>query len=341
MNKKKNHASYIGMLVALFFVCACGGRPVGEGTATVTMPPAFITESLGTVTPEPIGPTKQPEITPEATPSPILSPSLAPSPVFTPTPELAATPEPTEGPTPEPTKAPTLQPTEGPTPQPTEAPTTQPTKTPTPQPTKVPTPEPTEGPTPQPTKALTPEPTKTPTPTKEERPEPTKVVEPSPSLEPVPSINPLPLVHAGWQNVLDILADHYIIFPECFDGSAIEQKDSRLVFVYTSSADETISFSIIYTIGQTCDAAEEEIYAQGGVIEQHLPEEKSFSYILEQNGMVFYGWTIEESYSRELLGEEYQNEEIPGTMRVGFSYPILRREQYETEAFRYYIVRIE
>ena len=59
--------------------------------------------------------------------------------------------------------------------------------------------------------------------------------------------------------MLDITMDHYIVFPECFDGSAIEQKDSELAFLYTSSADENVKFSITYTIGQTYEEAAEEI----------------------------------------------------------------------------------
>lgn len=297
MNKKRNYVIYIGILMVLLFSCACGERREGEGTVTITMLPAIITEPLGTITPEPIIPTKQPEVKPEATASPAASPEPVPSHIFTPTPEIAVTPQPTKEPTKEP--------------QPTEEIAPTPTKKPEPKPSKKPSPM------------------------------PTKEAELSPTPKPMPTMDPLPLVHAGWQNVLDITMDHYIIFPECFDGSAIEQKDSRLVFLYTSSTDENVKFSITYTIGQTYEAAAEEIYARGGVMEEHPSKEKSFSYIVEKDGMVFCGWVIEEPYSKELLGEEYQNNETSGTMRVELSYPILLREQYETEAFRFYIVRIE
>lgn len=309
MNKKRNGAIYIGILMAMLFSSACGKRPVQEGEVTVTMPPSpsAITEPIGTATPEP-EPTS-PEVSPEATVIPVVSPEPTPSPAFTPTPEIAATPQPTAEPTPE------LQPTKEP----------EPTKEITP--TKKPEPTPSKKPSPVPTKGVSPA--------------PTKEAELSPTPEPTPTTDPLLLVHAGWQNVLDITMDHYIIFPECFDGSAIEQKDSRLAFLYTSSSDENVNFSIVYTIGQTYEEATEEIYAQGGVVEEHSPEEKSFSYIIEKGDMVFYGWAMEEFYRKELLGEEYQDKETPGTMRVEISYPILLREQYETEAFRYYIKQIE
>ena len=135
--------------------------------------------------------------------------------------------------------------------------------------------------------------------------------------------------------------DHYIVFPECFDCSAIERENSTISFLYTSSMDENIKFSVIYHIGQAYQDAIEELYMRGGVIEEHLPEEKSFSYVIEEGDAVFYGLVIEEYYNEELLGEEYQNREITGIMRVEFSYPILLREQYETEEFRYYVVRID
>lgn len=307
MNKKRNYVIYIGILMIMLFSGACGKRPVQEGTITITMPPPSITEPLGTATPEPT-PTV-PEVKPEVTP--VVSPEPTPSPVLTPTPEIVATPQPT--PTAELT--PELQPTKEP----------EPTK----ELTLAPTPEPT------PSKKPSPEPTKKVSPT------PTKEAELIPTPEPTPAIDPLPLVHVGWQNVLDITMDHYIIFPECFDGSEIEQKDFRLAFLYTSSTDENVKFSIAYTIGQTYEEAVEEVYAWGGVVEGHSPEGKSFSYIIEKDGMVFYGWAMEESYRKELLGEGYQDKETPGTMRVELSYPILLREQYETEEFRYYIKRIE
>lgn len=307
MNKKKNYVIYMGILMIVFFSCACGKRPVQDGTITITMPPPDITKPLGTVTPKP-EPTVS-EVKPEATGTPMASPAPTPSPAFTPTPEVVATPQPTAEPTPE------LQPTKEPEP----AKEITPTSKPEPAPTKRPSPEP----------------------TKKVSPAPTKEAGLSPTPEPTPTIDPLPLVHAGWQNVLDITMDHYIVFPECFDGSAIEQKDSELAFLYTSSADENVKFSITYTIGQTYEEAAEEIYAQGGVIEGPSLGEKSFSYIIEKDDMVFYGWIMEEFYKKELLGEEYQDKETPGTMRVELCYPILLREQYETEEFRYYIKRIE
>lgn len=315
MKEKKNHTTYlIGILTVFIFACACGRPLPEEGTVTITVPPVATREPFGTEMPEPTttsGPTgEEPLPTRQATQPPAVT--LPPVATFTPTPEATSVPP---VPTPEPTKEPPVFVT----PEPTKEAAPSPTKEPTPVPTRQATPAPTEGAEPFPTKA----------------PEETDL----PIL--TPTINPLPFVHAGWQNVLDITMDHYIVFPECFDCSVTEQENSVLAFVYTSSTDENVRFSVVYTIGQAYREAAEEIYMRGGVTEEHLPDGKSFSYVTEEEDIVFRGWVIEEYYNEELLGEEYQNKEIPGTMRIEFSYPISLREQYETEEFRYYVVQIE
>ncbi|MGN0506679.1 MAG: hypothetical protein ACI4FZ_08965 [Lachnospiraceae bacterium] len=339
MNRKKNYIFYIGVVAVLIFAGACSIR---TGGGRITIPPTATTAPTATTVPIAT------EI-PAATITPTETSDITPSPAASLAPEPTKNPEPTPSNVPTPTPASVLTPTVSATPTVTPealpSPEASATPTPTKKPETVPTqvPEPTETPVPTITPTLTPTPSPTIAPSPTITPPPTIIPSPTPTLTPTPTpaLNPLNLVHAGWQSMQDITMDHYIVFPECFDDSTIEKNAPILSFVYTSSKDETILFSVIYTIGQTYEAAVEEVYAREGLIEEHVPEERSFSYLLEEGETVFRGWVIEEYYSAKLLGSQYDKQEITGTMRVVFSYPIAVREQYETEAFRYYVVRDE
>lgn len=154
--------------------------------------------------------------------------------------------------------------TDSPVPSPTETgmptpeqgtPTTEPEgETPTPEITKTPTSGPTDTPVPPPT--ATAEPTKEPEltlpPEVTSGPENTVTAEPTippENLTPTPEPTGQPeyetLLRNGWQRTEDFFGCREIFFSGRFDETVLIAVPARYEYRYTSSADESVSFSVI------------------------------------------------------------------------------------------------
>ena len=257
------------------------------------------------------------------TPTPIEVPTCTPSaePTQAAVMVSTATPIPTE--TPVPTKvesSPTPSPEPTATPVPTEA---EPSPTPSPEPTATPVPTEAE---PSPTPTLEPIPTVTPN------------VTPEPTATPTPVMNPELLVLSGWQKSLSFDEKYIIIFPDVFNDSTLVKTEKSLEIGYTSSEDKEIGFTINYALNCTLKEAVEELLTAGSLIEIDQEEKRVF-YLLYIEGKIHQGVLLEEQYAKELLGPSFGEEEfITGVMKVCFSYPDDRSEEYRTEQYNYYVI---
>ncbi len=270
---------------------------------------------------------------------------------------------PDDGLTSTPIVVPTCTPTEGPTGTATSQPSPIPVATatpsvavPSPEPTIIPDitmlpdisvtvmpteePDTTPSPTAEPTATKTPEPSPTAEPTVAPSPEPTMPVSPTPEPEVTPVVTPEMLVNRGWQKTGSIEDMYTIIFPELFRNSALSKTDRDLTVSYTCAEDEAVEFMINYRMLQSRLEVLEEILSEGGTITEEVYGEESTSYLLQKEGRMHRGVLFETTYSGELLGKTFGEEEaITGVMQVVFIYPVEETEKYQTEQYGYYIIK--
>ena len=227
------------------------------------------------------------------------------------------------------------------TPTPTNIPTADltPLLTPTLKPTKLPDATVTK----EPTSTSVPTATKTPTvtkpPTETTTLPPTKA--PTITVEGSTVITPEMLVANGWQSMLDISQTFYVIFSECFNDSKVTKGENTLEISYTSTQEEEIQFQVLYLMQQTLEDMLDVLIEQDGIVLEENIAEKSISYEIEKEDMVYRGVILEQEYQKELLGDVFgEGNSIIGTMQVTFAYPKEQQSKYETEEFSYYVVRI-
>ena len=311
MQVVKKRIKLILSVIGIILLCAC------KENVPVVVNPRVTQGVTNTVTPSiteknKISPTKRPTVTvtsipsPTNTETPMLTQSLAPTLTETPIPTQSLAPTLTETPIPTQPLVPTL------------------TETPIPTQPLVPT---------SPIR-----PTKTPTATQEP-----EIVSPTP----IPTISLNigmdleQLLAQGRQSLLDISESYYIIFSDCFDGSQVNKEEQTLEILYTSSKEDNIQFQILYSIQQTSDVIVNKIVKQGGVLIKEDTINRRVSYQLESNEMMYQGVIIENEFKKELLGSMFgEQENIIGTMQVVFSYPKEMEKKYETELFKYYVIRV-
>lgn len=246
----------------------------------------------------------------------------------------AETPTPTRGIT---ATATVVVPTQTPTPLPTKEPTSTSLPTPTLKPTKLPDTTATT----EPTATKAPTATHSPIPTLPPTKAPTITVESSVTAVPSTVITPETLVVNGWQSMLDISQTFYVIFSECFNNSNITKGETTLDISYTSTQEAQIQFQVLYSMQQTLQHVLDSIVEQGGVVLEENIQEKSISYQVERDNMVYQGVVLEQQYKKELLGDVFGEENsVIGTMQVIFAYPKEQQLKYEAEEFSYYVVRI-
>ena len=92
---------------------------------------------------------------------------------------------------------------------------------------------------------------------------------------------------------------------------------------------------------QTLDYVLDALIEQGGIVLEENIAEKSISYEIEKEDMIYQGVILEQEYRKELLGDVFgEGDSIIGTMQVVFAYPKEQQVKYKTEEFSYYVVRI-
>lgn len=162
----------------------------------------------------------------------------------------------------------------------------------------------------------------------------------TPTLVPTPTVNPAPLVANGWQKVVSIDEKYAIVFPEVFRDSGLSRTDRELLLEYTCAENEDILFCVSYVMKQRLMEAVEEILLANGDIEEQSEKDLRVMYRLQKDGRVYCGILQECRYSRELVGSSFgEEEQITGVMEVVFSYPAERAMEYETEKYRFYVVK--
>lgn len=250
------------------------------------------------------------------------------------------TPIPVNKTSPTPIIVPTCTPTVTPTPDPALVPKVTPTKKVEPSATPTPevTPSPTETPVPTATATPTPSPIETPVPTKVPEPTPTEVPTPteapSPTPTPTPVIEPEQLLANGWQMARSIDDAFELYFPAVFTGSYLSKTDRELIIGYTCPEKPDIEFRIAYVMNQTLQEAAGEL----ALTEDSFVDGK-MSYELVKDAKVYRGVMIEAHYAKELLGTSFEGEDqITGVMKVEFIYPEAVSEEYQKEAYSFYII---
>ena len=256
------------------------------------------------------------------TPTPIVVPTCTPT--ATPTPDPSEKPTVTEAVSPTEAPEPTATPTEEPTPVPTQMPESTPTPVPTVMPTEAPSAKPTE----------VPQNTITPTEVPQENitPAPEVTQAPEPSVTPV--IDPKPLVYRGWQQTVSVDEEYLIIFPDMFLDSVVSMAENELRIDYICAADPAISFSVTYMLHTTL---EEKLTELEQAELDFYPEEKRVEFRYEQDGLFYDGIILQSRYAGA-LSQAADAEWFDGVMKVVFTYPAEKKNEYETVIYKYFVI---
>lgn len=143
----------------------------------------------------------------------------------------------------------------------------------------------------------------------------------------------------GWQKTVSVDEKYCIVFPELFRDSKLSKTDRELSNVFSCAEDTDIEFKIVYTMLQTKEYFIYDILAAGGVVIEDRPSEGRTTCLWQSGNRMYCEILIDEQYPQFLLGDAFGEEEsIAGVMRVVFSYPADKRELYEAEQYRFYVI---